>query len=65
MSDLVLNRHIPFLSRSTKGGENTELTADEAVEHFIHESLSENTRKAYRADLAHFSDWGGELARIG
>jgi len=61
MSDLVLNRHNPFLSLPTKGGENTELPADEAVEHFIRESLSENTRKAYRADLAHFSDWGGVL----
>ncbi|WP_417250550.1 site-specific integrase [Celeribacter sp.] len=61
MSDLVLNRHNPFLSRSTKGGGSNDLAADGAVEHFIRESLSENTRKAYRADLAHFSDWGGEL----
>lgn len=61
MSDLILNRHKPFLSRPTKGGESTDLTADEAVEHFIRESLSENTRKAYRSDLAHFTDWGGSL----
>ena len=61
MSDLVLNRHNPFLSRPTKGGERNDLAADEAVEHFIRESLSENTRKAYRSDLAHFTDWGGEL----
>lgn len=61
MSDIVLNRHNLFLSRSTKGGGSADLTADEAVEHFIRESLSENTRKAYCADLAHFSDWGGEL----
>lgn len=64
MSDLVLNRHNLFLSRSTKGGENTELTADEAVEHFIRESLSKNTRKAYRSDLAHFTEWGGSLPAI-
>ncbi|WP_254449033.1 site-specific integrase [Thalassococcus sp. S3] len=37
------------------------MTSDEAVEHFIRESLSENTRKAYRSDLAHFADWGGSL----
>ncbi|MEO0487388.1 MAG: site-specific integrase [Pseudomonadota bacterium] len=37
------------------------MTTDEAVEHFIRESLSENTRKAYRSDLAHFVDWGGLL----
>lgn len=61
MSDLVLTRHNPFLSRPIRGGESTDLTSDEAVEHFIRESLSENTRKAYRSDLAHFSDWGGEL----
>ena len=61
MSDLILNRHNPFLSRPTKGGKSTDLTTDEAVEHFVRESLSEHTRKAYRADLAHFSDWGGEL----
>lgn len=57
----VLTRHNPFLSRSTKGAECNALTADEAVEHFIRESLSANTRKAYRADLAHFTDWGGVL----
>ena len=61
MSDIVLTRHNPFLSRPTKGGGSSYLTADEAVEHFIRESLSENTRKAYRSDLAHFSGWGGEL----
>ncbi len=61
MSDLILTLHNPFLSRFTKGGGSTDLTADEAVEHFIRESLSANTRKAYRADLAHFSDWGGVL----
>ena len=61
MSDLVLNRHNPFLSRPTKGGGSADLTADEAVEHFIRESLSANTRKAYRSDLAYFTDWGGEL----
>ncbi|WP_434288839.1 site-specific integrase [Celeribacter sp. SCSIO 80788] len=37
------------------------MAADGAVEHFIRESLSENTRKAYRSDLAHFTDWGGVL----
>ena len=56
-----LTRYNLFLSRSTKGGESTDLTADKAVEHFIRESLSMNTRKAYRADLSHFFDWGGEL----
>lgn len=61
MSDLVLTRHNPLLSRPTKGAGCPDLTADEAVEHFIRESLSENTRKAYRSDLAHFTEWGGSL----
>lgn len=61
MSGLGLTRHNPFLSRPTKGGGSADLTADEAVEHFIRESLSENTHKAYQADLTHFSDWGGEF----
>ncbi|NOR31731.1 MAG: tyrosine-type recombinase/integrase [Sulfitobacter sp.] len=37
------------------------MTGDEAVEYFIRESLSENTRQAYRSDLAHFTAWGGTL----
>ncbi|WP_282159411.1 site-specific integrase [Shimia thalassica] len=41
------------------------MIAIEAVEHFIRESLSENTRKAYRSDLEHFLDWGGELPASG
>ncbi|WP_368184626.1 site-specific integrase [Aestuariibius sp. HNIBRBA575] len=61
MSDLVLNRHNPFLSRPTKAADGNELTSSEAVEHFIRESLSENTRQAYRSDLAHFMGWGGVL----
>ena len=62
MTDAItLNRDNPFLSWSTKGAGCSDLKPDEAVEHFIRESLSENTRKAYRADLAHFTDWGGVL----
>lgn len=57
----TLTRDNPFLSRPTMGAENSDLIADKAVENFIRESLSENTRKAYRSDLAHFSDWGGVL----
>jgi site-specific recombinase XerD len=38
-----------------------DISPQEAVEHFIRESLSENTRKAYRSDLSHFQGWGGKL----
>lgn len=61
MSNLILNRHNPFLCGPTKAANGTVLTSNEAVEHFIRESLSENTRQAYRFDLAHFMAWGGEL----
>ena len=60
MNGLFLTRHNPFLSRSTKA-EIAPEKADAAVEHFVRESLSENTRAAYRADLAHFTAWGGVL----
>jgi integrase len=61
MNDLTLTRHNPFLSRPTKAPNGPALTGNEAVEHFIRESLSENTRQAYRSDLAHFMGWGGVL----
>lgn len=64
MNDLVLTRHNLFLSRPTNVPECADLTANQAVEHFIRESLSENTRKAYRSDLAHFTEWGGSLPAI-
>ena len=34
---------------------------DEAIARFIRDSLSENTRRAYRSDLAHFLAWGGRI----
>jgi len=64
MNDLTLTRHNPFLSRPTKAPNGPALTGDEAVEHFIRESLSENTRQAYRFDLAHFTAWGGPLPAL-
>lgn len=60
MNALFLTRHNPLLFRPTKA-EIAPERADAAVEHFIRESLSENTRAAYRADLAHFTAWGGVL----
>ncbi|KIN79622.1 site-specific integrase [Sulfitobacter mediterraneus] len=61
MSSQTLTQDNPFLSRPTKYTECNTLIADKAVEHFIRESLSENTRKAYQADLTHFINWGGTL----
>lgn len=33
----------------------------EAVRDYVRQSVSENTRRAYRADLAHFVAWGGTV----
>ncbi len=33
----------------------------ESVRDYIRESVSENTRRAYRADLYHFTAWGGRI----
>lgn len=33
----------------------------EPVRHYIENALSENTRKAYRADMQHYSAWGGSV----
>lgn len=61
MNPLTLTPHNTFLSRLTNGQNDSDFTRQKAVDHFIRESLSENTRQAYRADLAHFTNWGGEL----
>ena len=37
----------------------TELS--EPVVHYLRESLSENTRRAYLSDIAHFESWGGNI----
>ncbi len=52
-----LNRDNILLSRPTKDS----LSGGEAAETFIRASISDSTRKAYRADLAHFAAWGGDL----
>ncbi len=35
--------------------------ASKAVQQFLYASLANNTRRAYRADLAHFLAWGGRI----
>lgn len=57
MTDLNLTRDNIHLSRLTGCG----LSGSKAAETFIRASISESTRKAYRADLAHFAAWNGEL----
>ena len=33
----------------------------DAVQGYLDAALSENTRRAYRSDLKHFTDWGGSV----
>lgn len=33
----------------------------EQVRTYIREAVSDNTRRAYRADLSHFAAWGGTI----
>jgi integrase len=39
----------------------TESGVPSTVWEYVHASLSENTRRAYLSDLAHFQAWGGKL----
>lgn len=34
---------------------------EEAVRVYLEQAISDNTRKAYKADLAHYAAWGGEI----
>src|SRR5256885_14792896 len=62
-----LTRDNPQLTRLTNGDLAqlaSNCTAEPLAEKvlvYVRESLSENTRKAYGADLAHFETWGGGL----
>ena len=38
-----------------------EFPLDALVRTYVHASVSDNTRRAYRSDLRHFMDWGGTV----
>jgi len=40
---------------------SSAIDCTEPVRNYIRQSVSENTRRAYRADLAHFQAWGGVI----
>lgn len=61
MSDLILTRDNIHLSGVTMDALCGPDDATEPAETYLRASISDNTRKAYRADLAHFTSWGGEL----
>ena len=37
------------------------IALNEAVSKYVHAALSDNTRKGYQSDLAHFVSWGGSI----
>ena len=73
MAGRVLTRDNPPLSRPKNAHALVQVPArprsraidcidhDEAIVRFLRASLSENTRRAYRSDLAHFLAWGGRI----
>lgn len=74
MSSEVLTRDNPLLSRpkmgasDAAGGQSKQLSEvnfknelPDNVTAYVKTSLSENTRRAYATDLAHFESWGGSV----
>jgi len=57
----TLHRDNILLSRPTNAALAAPDALSEAAETFIRDSISDNTRKAYRSDLAHYAAWGGTL----
>ncbi len=65
----VLTSDNTNLSRPKTGSDLADFGASEAtliepaatVQDYLRAAASENTRRAYRADLRHFVDWGGTI----
>jgi hypothetical protein len=49
---------IAALSDVTNSG---DAPLDEHVASLVHDSVADNTRRAYLSDLAHFERWGGQV----
>ena len=61
----MLTHDNPLLSQlkntPDKDHSDRQITVSDAVRAYVTKSLSENTRRAYRADLEHFVSWGGSI----
>lgn len=42
-------------------GNRLDSSLDPLVRTYVHAAVSDNTRRAYRSDLRHFLDWGGDF----
>lgn len=47
------------MSNLTQSSQGEIIEAD--IRHYVEQALSDNTRKAYRNDLAHYTAWGGNI----
>src|SRR5579862_9828632 len=69
MAEHALTRDNPLLSRPIIPAESPsrfsadvcKVSREPGVSEYVRLSLAENTRRAYRADLAHFEAWGGSI----
>ncbi len=64
MPSVLTRDNIP-LSRPTMGGlvvpESSDVEPSSIVREYVRDSISENTKRAYRSDLTHFLEWGGTI----
>ena len=60
-----LTRDNSLLSRPTmgdlEGQKSGDLEPSSIVREYVRDAVSDNTKRAYRSDLRHFSDWGGAI----
>jgi integrase len=49
------------LSQAKNDPISADMALDENVRSYVREAFSDNTRRAYRADLLHFQTWGGTI----
>lgn len=65
----VDNSHLSKSTDEAAGRTNLQLTAPvpnapSAVQDLLRASIAENTRRAYRSDIAHFRAWGGTIPTL-
>lgn len=60
-----LTRDNPPLSRPKMGDpvgrESSDVEPSSIVREYVRDSISKNTKRAYRSDLRHFREWGGTI----
>jgi integrase len=66
--NVVLTLDNSLLSRPTLGDLEGRISGDvepsTIVREYVRDSISDNTKRAYRSDLQHFLDWGGAIPAL-